>query len=154
PVLGIRLTVLLSAKRVQPDSGYGLKGELRTATGSQQIGLVSGRPLTIEGRKISRGDAVALPNRTPGVDGLLPISLFKAIYICNSGGYLVFRVTTAAVAYTFALNQVFELIHKALGSRSYDSSGWSALPANLCPIRAVDEAFGVLQRPMSRPHKE
>jgi hypothetical protein len=76
---------------VQPDSGYGLKGELRTATGSQQIGLVSGRPLTIEGRKISRGDAVALPNRPPGVDGLLPISLFKAIYICNSEGYVVFE---------------------------------------------------------------
>jgi hypothetical protein len=76
---------------VQPDSGYGLKGELRTATGSQQIGLVSGRPLTIEGRKISRGDAVALPNRTPGVDGLLPISLFKSIYICNSEGYVVFE---------------------------------------------------------------
>jgi hypothetical protein len=76
---------------LQADHGYGLKGELRTATGSQQIGLVSGRPLIIEGRKISRGDAVALPNRTPGVDGLLPISLFKAIYICNSEGYVVFE---------------------------------------------------------------
>jgi hypothetical protein len=75
---------------VRPDTGYGLKGELRTATGSQQIGMVSGKPLIIEGRKISRGDAVAIPNRTPGVDGLLPISLFKAIYFCNSEGYVVF----------------------------------------------------------------
>jgi hypothetical protein len=74
---------------VQPDSGYGL-GELRTATGSQQIGLVSGKPLVIEGRKISRGDAVAIPNRTPGVNGPLPLSLFKAIYFCNSEGYVVF----------------------------------------------------------------
>jgi hypothetical protein len=52
--------------------------------------LVSGKPLIIEGRKISRGDAVAIPNRTPGVDGLLPLSLFKAIYFCNSQRYVVF----------------------------------------------------------------
>jgi hypothetical protein len=76
---------------VQPDIGYGLKGELRTPTGSQQIGLVSGKPLIIEGQKISRGDTVAIPNRTPGVDGLLPLSLFKAIYFCNSQGYVVFE---------------------------------------------------------------
>ncbi len=76
---------------IRPDGGYGLKGELRTATGTQQIGMVSGKPLIIEGRKISRGDAVAIPNRTRGVDGLLPISLFKAIYFCNSEGYVVFE---------------------------------------------------------------
>jgi hypothetical protein len=76
---------------IQPNGGYGLKGELRTATGSQQIGLVSGKPLIIEGRKISRGDGVAIPDRTPGVDGLLPLSLFKAIYFCNSQGYVVFE---------------------------------------------------------------
>jgi hypothetical protein len=74
-----------------PNIGYGLTGELRTATGSQQIGMVSGKPLIIEGRKISRGDAVVIPNRTPGVDGLLPLSLFKAIYFCNSQGYVVFE---------------------------------------------------------------
>lgn len=76
---------------IQPESGYGIKGELRTATGSQQIGIVFGKPLIIEGRKISRGDAVAVPNRTPGVDGLLPIGLFKAVYICNSEGYVIFE---------------------------------------------------------------
>jgi hypothetical protein len=69
----------------------GLRGDLRTVTGSQEVGLVTGRPLIIEGRKISRGAAVAIPNRTPGVDGLLPIGLFKVIYICNSQGYLVFE---------------------------------------------------------------
>ena len=64
---------------VQPDTGYGLKGELRTVTGSQQIGLVSSKPLIIEGRKMWRGAAVAIPNRPePGVDGLLPLSLFAS----------------------------------------------------------------------------
>jgi hypothetical protein len=85
---GARQLVLFG---VHPDIGYGLTGELRTATGSQQIGLVFGKPLIIEGRKISRGDAVTIPNRTPGVDGLLPLSLFKAIYFCNSEGYVVFE---------------------------------------------------------------
>jgi hypothetical protein len=75
----------------QPESGYGFAGELRTATGSQKIGFVSGKPLMIEGRRISRGDGVALPNRTPGVDGLLPVSLFKVIYFCNSEGYVIFE---------------------------------------------------------------
>jgi hypothetical protein len=85
---GARQLVLFG---VHPEGGYGLTGELRTPTGSQRIGLVSGKPLVIEGRKISRGDAVTIPNRTPGVDGLLPLSLFKAIYFCNSQGYIVFE---------------------------------------------------------------
>jgi hypothetical protein len=85
---GARQLVLFG---IQPGSGYGLKGVLRTATGSQQIGLVSGKPLIIEGRRISRGVAVAIPNCTPGVDSLLPLSLFKAIYFCNSEGYVVFE---------------------------------------------------------------
>jgi hypothetical protein len=85
---GARQLVLFG---VHSTVGYGLTGELRTATGSQQIGMVSGKPLIIEGRKISRGDAATIPNRTPGVDGLLPLSLFKAIYFCNSEGYVVFE---------------------------------------------------------------
>jgi hypothetical protein len=85
---GARQLVLFG---IQPNGGYGLTGELRTATGSQQIGLVYGKPLIIEGRKLSRGDAVTIPNRTPGVDGLLPLSLFKALYFCNSEGYVIFE---------------------------------------------------------------
>jgi hypothetical protein len=77
---------------VKPDVGPGLKGELRSLAGSQQIGMVSSRPLAINGRKIWSGDAVAIPNRPePGVDGLLPLSLFKKIYVCNSEGYVVFE---------------------------------------------------------------
>jgi hypothetical protein len=77
---------------VRPDSGTDLKSELRTVAGSQKIGLVSGKPLVIEGRKIWDGDAVAIPSRPEqGVDGLLPLSLFKSIYVCNSEGYVVFE---------------------------------------------------------------
>jgi hypothetical protein len=85
---GARQLVLFGG---HPEIGFGLTGELRTPTSSQQIGLVSGKPLIIEGRKISRGDAVTIPNRTPGVDGLLPLNLFKSIYFCNSEGYVVFE---------------------------------------------------------------
>ena len=77
---------------VRPDSVPGFKSELRTVAGSQQIGLVSGKRLVIEGRKIWDGDAVAIPNRPePGVDGLLPLGLFRVIYFCNSEGYVVFE---------------------------------------------------------------
>ncbi len=77
---------------VKPNMGPGDRREMRTAAGSQQVGMVYGRPLTIEGRKIWYGDAVAIPSRSePGVDGLLPLRLFKAIYVCNSEGYVVFE---------------------------------------------------------------
>jgi hypothetical protein len=73
------------------DFGGDFKSELRTLSGTQKIGLVSGKALVIEGRKIWDGEAVALPNRPePGVDGLLPLGLFKTVYVCNSEGYLIF----------------------------------------------------------------
>jgi hypothetical protein len=71
--------------------GPGGNGEWRTLAGSQAVGFVS-RSLVIEGRTIWRGDAVAIHTRSePGVDGLLPLSLFKAIYVCNSEGYVMFE---------------------------------------------------------------
>ncbi len=67
------------------------QGYIRTFAGSQTIGMVSSK-LVIEGRKIWHGDAVAIPSRTePGVAGLMPLSLFKTIYVCNSEGYVVFE---------------------------------------------------------------
>jgi hypothetical protein len=76
----------------QPVSGSGFRGEVRTLAGSQQIGLVSSKSLVIEGRKFWAGDAVAMPSGTePGVNGLLPLGLFKVIYVCNSEGYVVFE---------------------------------------------------------------
>lgn len=76
---------------VDPNIIHGEKREWRTVAGSQEVGIVTNIPLTIEGRAIWRGEAVAIPNRAePGVAGLLPLSLFKAIYVCNSEGYIIF----------------------------------------------------------------
>jgi len=75
---------------VEPDIGLGGKREWRTVAGSQEVGVVSIKPLVIEGRTIWHGEAVVIPNRSePGVDGLLPLSLFKTIYVCNSEDYVV-----------------------------------------------------------------
>jgi hypothetical protein len=61
-----------------------------TFSGIQEIGMVFSKPLIIGGRKVWRGDAVAMPgNSEPGVNGLMPASLFRAVYICNSEGYMV-----------------------------------------------------------------
>ena len=60
-----------------------------TMTGTQNVGTVT-RRLLIEGRDVWRGDAIALPGRPePGISGLMPISFFKSVYVCNSEGYVV-----------------------------------------------------------------
>jgi hypothetical protein len=66
--------------------------ELHTIAGSQFVGRTYGKPLLVGGRKISDGEGIAMPNKPEaGVDGLLPLNAFKAIYICNSGGYIIFE---------------------------------------------------------------
>jgi hypothetical protein len=53
--------------------------------------MVSDKVLVIEAQRIWHGDAVVIPSRPElGVDGLLPLSLFKAIYVCNSESYVIF----------------------------------------------------------------
>jgi hypothetical protein len=70
---------------VEPNSGAGERSVLRTVAGSREVGMVFGKALSIEGRRIWRGEAVAVPRAAEsGVGGLLPLSLFKAIYFCNS----------------------------------------------------------------------
>ncbi len=64
---------------------------MRTVAGSQIAGVVFSR-LVIEGRNIWRGDALAIPRGAePGVAGLMPLSLFRTVYVCNSEGYVVFE---------------------------------------------------------------
>ena len=64
---------------------------MRTMAGSSLVGLVP-RRLTIEGRHVWKGQAVAIQKQEqPGVAGLMPIHLFRAVYVCNSEGYLVFE---------------------------------------------------------------
>jgi hypothetical protein len=66
-------------------------GELRTLAGVLQVGLVA-RTLVISGRRIWSGDAIAIPHPSEaGVDGLVPLNLFRNIYVCNSSGYVVFE---------------------------------------------------------------
>jgi hypothetical protein len=69
----------------------GDSGLVKTFTGSQAIGTAS-RKLVIAGWNAWHGDAVTMSSRTePGVAGLLPLSFFKAVYVCNSEGYVVFE---------------------------------------------------------------
>jgi hypothetical protein len=64
---------------------------MRTMAGSGWVGFVPSR-LTIEGQHIWRGQAVAIQKQEqPGIAGLMPIHLFRAVYVCNSEGYLVFE---------------------------------------------------------------
>ncbi len=72
---------------VEPDVGD--RGVLRTYNGSRAIGT-AWRKLEIEGRSVWHGDAVTMASQTePGIAGLLPLSLFRAIYICNTERYVV-----------------------------------------------------------------
>jgi hypothetical protein len=62
-----------------------------TMSGSSAVGIVS-RRLQIEGRTFWRGEAAAIPRAVQSdVAGLLPVSLFRAVYISNSQGYAVFE---------------------------------------------------------------
>jgi hypothetical protein len=77
---------------VRTENNPGFEAQLRTVAGSQQIGLVTGKSLVIEGRKFSSGNVVAIANRPErDVDGLLTLRFFKTIYVCNSEGYVVFE---------------------------------------------------------------
>jgi hypothetical protein len=62
-----------------------------TMSGSMKIGTVA-RKLLIDGRTFWHGEALAIPRSPePGAEGLLPVSLFKAVYFCNSEGYVSFE---------------------------------------------------------------
>jgi len=63
---------------------------IRTASGLLDIAIIRTTQLIIEGRTIAYGDAVEVPRQSSLVeDGLLPARLFHAVYVCNSGGYLI-----------------------------------------------------------------
>jgi len=74
---------------VVPDPGE--RSEMWTVAGSQTVGMVASK-LAIEGRNVWRGNAVAIPARSePGIAGLMPLSLFRTIYVCNSERYVIFE---------------------------------------------------------------
>jgi predicted aspartyl protease len=65
---------------------------MRTLAGSAPVGMMQSR-LMIEGRRVWTGQAVTVSKRQePGLAGLLPVRLFRTVYVCNSEGYLVFQL--------------------------------------------------------------
>jgi hypothetical protein len=71
--------------------GGELAHQMVTMSGSLWVGTVSTK-LLIGGRTFWRGEAVAVPHpEEAGIAGVLPISLFRTVYICNSEGYAVFE---------------------------------------------------------------
>jgi hypothetical protein len=66
----------------------GARAEMVTMLGSQWIGTVA-RKLLIQGRAFWSGQALAVPHSAEAeAQGLLPVSLFKTVYFCNSDGYV------------------------------------------------------------------
>lgn len=65
--------------------------EMRTLTGTAALGTVTS-VLRIANNTFWRGDAIAIPHAAESaVDGMLPVSLFRSVYVSNSGGYIVFE---------------------------------------------------------------
>jgi hypothetical protein len=65
--------------------------ELVTVSGRVEVGTIASA-LLIEGHVLWHGDAVAVPRPAEsGAAGLLPSSVFRSVYVCNSERYLVFN---------------------------------------------------------------
>jgi hypothetical protein len=74
---------------VVPGAGAQMR-DMLTLAGSKSVRMISSR-LAIAGRDVWRGDAVAIPALTEaGIAGLMPLSVFNSVYICNSERYVVF----------------------------------------------------------------
>jgi hypothetical protein len=64
---------------------------MELVSGSTDAGVRVAAPLIIDGRRVQYGAAVTVPRKIQAVDaaGLLPAGLFRAVYVCNSGGYMI-----------------------------------------------------------------
>jgi predicted aspartyl protease len=72
---------------VTPDRS-GMK-YVETVAGGRFAGSVESS-LSIDGRNVWSGTAVAMPETDEaGVAGLMPVGLFRKVYVCNSEGYVV-----------------------------------------------------------------
>jgi hypothetical protein len=64
--------------------------KMHTATGFLETGSIHTKPLVIEGRTFAHREALTAPRQSgASEDGLLPASLFRAVYVCNTEGYLI-----------------------------------------------------------------
>jgi hypothetical protein len=69
--------------------GTGLRRTVQTASGDAEVTVIDGLQLRIGGRTYRCHQAVAARKTRDGEDGLLPASLFHAVFVSNSGGYAV-----------------------------------------------------------------
>src|ERR1039458_6524067 len=74
-------------------SSTGSARRIVTASGSASVSAVQNLRLRIAGRVYATA-AASLPRVSPQEDGLLPASLFNAVYVSNSGKYLVLDPAT------------------------------------------------------------
>ncbi len=68
------------------------RATIQTASGARSVSAVRNFRLRIAGRAYTTA-AVSVPKVSLQEDGLVPASLFHAIYVCNSGKYLVIDPT-------------------------------------------------------------
>ena len=95
PLVSTSLGPMLVDSGTQRVTMFGLRappvtGEIISMVGMVRVGTVS-VSLLIGGRAFLHGEALAVPLQVEAdVAGLLPVSLFRTVYICNSEGYIVF----------------------------------------------------------------
>jgi hypothetical protein len=65
--------------------------EMRTMTGTVKLGTVSST-LTIANHTFWHGDAITIPQSAESsIDGMLPASIFKSVYVSNSERFVAFE---------------------------------------------------------------
>jgi hypothetical protein len=67
---------------------------IRTASGTASVSTIQGLRLKIGGREYHPTNAAAIPRALLKGDGLLPASLFRAVYIDNSSKYVILDPST------------------------------------------------------------
>ncbi len=72
-----------------PSPGPGTHTQIVTNTGSATVELLPTLRLKIGNKHYQAANAVLIPQSTIRQGGLLPTSLFRAIYVCNSQSYVL-----------------------------------------------------------------
>jgi hypothetical protein len=63
--------------------------EIQTSSGSIEAMRIQNLRIEIGGRRYLAGEAARVSRRASISDGLLPLNLFRAVYVSNSGGFIV-----------------------------------------------------------------
>jgi len=81
---GANVTILYRASSPEPDGPA-----IRTASGRATAARIENLRLLIAGRDYHPANAASIPRSRPRGDGLLPASLFHAVFVSNSGRYVI-----------------------------------------------------------------